>query len=303
MNELYKRYRPTTFDRVVGCPETTAALENMLSRGTLPHAVLFHGPSGCGKTTLARVAAERLGCGPLDFAEVNSSAFRGIDSIRDIQSKMRASPMAGKCRVWLIDECHQLSKDAQNAALKMLEDTPAHVYFFLCTTEPDKLITAVRGRCTEMPVFALREPELEALLARVVKKEKITLGPGVAEELVTCAGGSARVLLVLLEKVACLAPAAQAAACAAKAAELNEAIDLCRALIKKEPWKKVAGILSNLKGEPEAVRWAVLGYARAVLLKTGEHQAYMVISCFKDHFFDSKAAGLAFAAFEAIHGS
>lgn len=306
MHEWHKKYRPTTLDRVVGNEETVAALRGMLERRSVPHALLFTGPSGCGKTTLARIVKDELECHDFDYREMNSSAFRGIDTIRDIQSNMTLAPAAGPVRVWLMDEVHQLSKDAQNAALKMLEDTPAHVYFMLCTTDPDKLITAVRTRCTEMPVRGLTQREIESLAARVEKKERVDFGADVLDAIVAAADGSARLALVMMEKVATIPAAQRAAAIEATKAAVTEGYDLCKALINRDPWEKVCGILANLKSDPETVRWNVLGYARAVLINprskpATRHQAYIVIDCFGRNFYDSKAAGLAYAAFEAIN--
>ncbi len=301
--ELYKKYRPTNLAQMVGNQETVAILEEKLAEDTLPHAILLTGPSGSGKTTLARILRTSLGCGEMDYTEVNSASNRGIDTMRDVQRLMNLSPASGKCRIWLFDEVHKWSNDAQNAALKMLEDTPSHVYFFLCTTDPQKLIKAVLTRCSPMPLRALTYQELGLLLDRVCKAEKIKLEKNVQDELISSSMGSARSLLVLLDNIAGLKPSQQQTAIAEKLAQENEAIDLCRALINKDSWKKIAGILSNLKGEPEETRWAVLGYARAVLLKSENHQAYLVLDCFKNHFYDSKAAGLALACFEACKGS
>jgi DNA polymerase III gamma/tau subunit len=298
--EWYKKYRPRKLARIVGNEQTIAALQNMLTRKTLPHTVLFHGPSGCGKTTLARIVRTELGCHDLDFKEINSASFRGIDSIREIQRGMNLSPAAGPVRVWLIDEVHKWTNDAQNAALKMLEDTPDHAYFLLCTTDPSKLIKAVLTRCCEMPVRLLTETELESLAARVCERESVVISNDIRDEIISSAQGSARTLLVLLEKVSGLNEKDQQAAIQAKLAEENEAIDLCRALIKKESWKKVARILANLKSEPEETRWSILGYARQVLLKEGTYQAYLILDIFKTPFYESKGPGLACACFEAI---
>jgi DNA polymerase III gamma/tau subunit len=298
--ELYKRHRPKSLERVVGNADTVVTLKNMIERKTVPHTLLFHGPRGCGKTSLARIVADELGCMEMDFKEVNSSSYRGIDTIREIQRLMQLNPVSGPCRVWILDECHQISKDGQNAMLKMTEDTPSCVYFFLCTTEPDSLIGPLRSRCFSMPVSLLTDQEQMIILERVMRKEQIVLSDTTKAEVVKWAMGSARDLLVLLETVAALPEEMRAAAIEKKIVELNEAIDLCRALIKKEPWVKIAKILSNLKGDPESTRYAVLGYARTVLLKGGDYQAYIVIDCFKDHFFNSKAAGLAHAAFTAV---
>lgn len=300
--ELYKRHRPGTLDQVLGCDGAVASLRKMLETSTLPHSILFHGPSGCGKTTLGRIVKDELGCHDLDYREMNSASYRGIDSIRDIQSNMNLAPAGGDVRVWLLDEAHMLSKDAQNAALKMLEDVPRHVYFFLATTDPEKLIAAIRSRCTSMPVRLLTTSEATTLVTRVCKKEKITLSDEISDELILQSGGCARTLLVILDKIYQLDEETRLAAIQEKADEMNEAIDLCRALIQKRGWNVVAKLLRNMKGEPESIRQAVIGYCRNILLKEANHRAYFVLSCFKDNFYDSKSAGLVFAAFEAIHG-
>lgn len=301
MNELHLKYRPNTLDRVVGNAVAVAELKSRIASKTIPHAILFIGPTGCGKTTLARIIRDELECHALDFCELNSAMFRGIDSIRDIQSRMRNSPACGPVRVWLLDEVHMLTKEAQNAALKMLEDTPPHVYFLLCTTDPDKLIPTLAGRPLPIVVKLASDDEMAALLDRVAKKEKITLADAIKTDIITSAGGCYRVALVLLEKIANVPANMQSAAVAQRAAELNESIDLCRALIEQKPWKTIAAIIKNLRAEPEQIRWAVIMYARAVLLSTGRWQAYNVITAFSGNFYDTKSAGLAAAAYEAVN--
>ena len=153
--ELYKKYRPKNFKRIVGQPTITEQLTSMTRSNQFPHSSLFSGPSGCGKTTLARIMRNKLDCGDQDFQEVNCADFRGIDMVRDIRNRMNLAPIGGECRVWLIDEAHQLSSQAQNAFLKILEDTPSHVYFMLATTDPQKLIPTIRTRCAEFKVSSL----------------------------------------------------------------------------------------------------------------------------------------------------
>ena len=299
--EIYKRYRPRTLDEVVGNRATVAALRSMIAKGRLPHTILLSGPSGSGKTTLARIIRRELGAAQADCQEVNVANFRGIDSVRQISQTMGLAPIGGKARVYILDECHAWSRDAQNAALKILEDTPPHVWFLLCTTDPEKLIPTILTRCARLPVAWLSEEEAEGLVRRTAKAEGISLSKGTVEAIVAAAGGSARAALVALDKVANLDEADREEALK-QAQEANaEAIQLCRALIDKEPWGKVARILRGIKDDPEQVRWAVLGYARSVLLGGGPKaaQAYNVISSFSNNFFDSKTAGLAGSAFEA----
>lgn len=299
--ELYKKHRPRALKAVMGAEQTCAALTNMLEKGTLPHTILFHGPSGCGKTTLARILKTGLNCHDMDYKELNCSDFRGIDTIREIARLMNLAPTGGDCRIWLLDEVHQLSKDGQNAALKMLEDTPPHVYFFLCTTDPQKLLKTIQTRCCEMPVRLLTHEELEELVKKVCRRENLTVTEDVLDEIVTCSQGSARTALVLLDKVMNLKAEEQVQAIQQKLAEENEAIELCRALLQKKDWGTVTAILKNLKGEPEAIRHAVLGYSRAVLLNKKDTQAFMVIQAFRDNFYDSKGPGLVAACFEALY--
>lgn len=304
---LYHRHRPRSLDRVIGNEGTVESLRTMLRKRTLPHTILFSGPSGCGKTTLARILVKELACSEMDFSEVNAANFRGIDTVREISRTMQLAPTGGTCRIWLLDEAHNLSKDAQTAALKILEDTPPHVYFFLATTDPGKLLSTIRSRCTEMPVRLLKDKELDTLVRHVCQRETkaeraCEVSEAVLSELVGLAEGSARRALVLLDKIRNLPAKEQAASMRAKADEERASIDLCRALIKKEQWTKVAKILSGLSEDPEAVRRGVLGYARSVLLKGKNTQAYAVLLAFENDFYSSGAAGLARASFEAIFG-
>lgn len=301
-SELYKVFRPKSLDRVVGNKGTVSALQRMVAKKNVPHTMLFSGPSGCGKTTLARILRKELGCLDTDFAEVNCAQARGVDTVRDIQRMMQFAPV-GDARVWLLDEVHQLTPEAQEAALKMLEDTPSHVWFFLCTTNPGKLRPTIRSRCTDMPVTLLEDSEIEDLLKRVCKKAELSLKKDAAEAIVDQAGGSARKALVLLDKVRDLPEDQQEEAVKGGVEEQSpELVELCRALLKQEGWPKVAKILKGLRGDVEQIRWGVLGYMKPALLG-GSKQAFFVVKAFEAPFYDSKEAGLVAACYEAIHGS
>jgi len=243
-----------------------------------------------------------MGCHDLDFNELNCSDFRGIDTVRDIRRMMSLAPSAGEVKIWLLDEVHKLSNDGQNAALKILEDTPDHVYFFLCTTDPDKLLKTLRTRCEPMPVEMFEEESLMKLLRRVVKKEGVEVPEELLDSIVDNAQGSARFALVLLEKALSLDPTDRVAAVKAASVAQHEAIELCRMLLRKEGWQKVCATLRNLQDDPESVRWAVLGYANAILTKKKDHQAYVVLCAFENNFYDSKKAGLTRACYESIFG-
>ncbi len=301
--ELYKKHRPRSLKTVVGNKATVATLKNMIERKTIPHAILFYGPTGCGKTTLARIVEKELGCGAVDFQELNCSAFRGIDTIRDIERVMFLAPIDGECRVWLLDEFHQMTSAGMHAALKMLEDTPDHVYFLLCTTEPQKLLKTVRNRCSEMPVEYLDEKDMTKLIVRICKREKITIKPSTIEDLIDASEGSARRCLVILDKIKNLPSNKRSEAIGQPQEDEKEGIDLCRALInEKTKWPTIAKILRDIKGEPESIRWSVMGYCTACLMKKSNHYIFHVLTCFENHFYDSKKNGLVSACYQAKHG-
>ena len=299
--ELYKKYRPKTLKNVAGNQAVVKTLTNMLEKNTLPHTLLFHGPSGCGKTTLARILVKSLECSEVDFKELNCSDNRGVDTIREIIRTMSLAPTGGKVRIWLMDEVHMLTPEAQDASLKMLEDTPRHCFFFLCTTDPQKLKKTVKGRCTHFQVEPLSNDALGKLMFRILKMEGHSIEKDTLLDIAEASGGSVRQALVILDSILNLPPEEREEAIKA-APEEKEVLDLCQALIKGQSWTSVAKILKELKTDPESVRYAVLGYARAVLLNGGNKKAALIIDAFADNFYDSKQAGLALACYEVIVG-
>jgi len=316
MNQpLHLLYRPASLAEVVGNRATVQSLQTLLERPDgMPHAWMFTGPSGCGKTTLARIVAGELGTPPRlssrsgegdpnpDFTEMDSADFRGIDTIRDLRRAVQYAPVACPFRVWLLDEVHQLSKDAQSALLKLLEDTPPHVHLLLATTDPDKLLPTIRNRCHTFTVAPLPESEMAGMLTRVARAEKIPLTDDILNALCDNALGSPRMGLVLMDKIRGLKGEAVREAVEQQAAETNKAIALCRALIKGCSWRDASTILKTMEDEPETVRRAVLGYASAVLLNSGNPRCYAIMQCFGRNTYDTGRAGLAMMTFAAISG-
>lgn len=212
---LYRKYRPQTFGEVVGQEHVTTTIENEIKSGHVAHAYLFSGPRGCGKTTTARIIAKSVNClnrkegesepcnqcancldimanRSMDLIEIDAASHRGIDDIRELREGIRFVPSKSKYKVFIIDECHQLSKDASNALLKTLEEPPAHAIFILATTEIHKLIPTILSRCQRFDFRKLRLPLMVARLQKLADNEKIKADKAALELIALNSGGSVR---------------------------------------------------------------------------------------------------------------
>lgn len=267
--ELYRKYRPEVLEDMVGNSATIKSLQKELENGS--HVFLMTGPAGCGKTTLARIMAKQVGAGPLSIREINSAENRGIDTARELMEQMRFNPSDGDSLVWILDEMHMITTAGQNALLKALEDTPDHVYFFLCTTDPQKLIAPLKTRCSIITVEPLKDDEMLYLLKRTARKEGVKLSPEVYEKIIEIANGGSRKALKLLSKVIYLdsdEERFEVLKNSNDSEESPEAIEFCRALLGKNSFSKLAGMLKELlkTEEPERLRQCVMGYMNSVLL-------------------------------------
>lgn len=305
--ELYRRYRPSTFNELVGQDEAVKMLTDFGKRSAMPHCLLFTGPSGCGKTTLARIVKTKMKCGEPDYQELNTADFRGIDMVREIRSRMNLSPLAGKVRMWLIDEAHKLTGDAQNALLKMLEDPPSHVYFMLATTDPQKLLQTIRTRATEIKVRALKEKEMGTLLDSVCKQEAgSALVQEIRDKIVDLADGSPRKALVLLNQIMGEEDTEAALAALSGGVAEKDSIELARLLLSpKVSWPEITKLLKalpDLETQAEGIRRLVLAYMSSVAMGGGKGcaKAIEVIDCFRMPYYDSGKAGLLLSCWDAI---
>jgi DNA polymerase-3 subunit gamma/tau len=224
---LYRKYRPQTFDEVIGQGHVTTTLSREVADGKVAHAYLFSGPRGTGKTTTARILAKALNCvnrGPdgapcnicpscvaitegssLDVLELDAASHNSVDDIRDIKvSVTTVASSATSKRVFVLDEAHMLSKAAGNALLKTLEEPPEHVHFVLATTEPYKLLDTIRSRSQRFDFHPVPIEELAGHLSLIADREGYKTDPAALIAIARHAGGSVRDSLSLLEQVAAL---------------------------------------------------------------------------------------------------
>lgn len=301
---LYQKHRPKRLEDVIGQPEAVSILDSRIAMDDIPHAIMFTGDSGCGKTTLALIMKDVLQCGDIDFMKLNCANYRGIKMVREIEEQKSRAPLSGPCRIWLIDEAHQMTKEAQSAFLEMLEFTPNHVYFFLATTDPQKLLKTIHTRCTPIKVKPLSQKDLRELVTDVAKKEKVDLPEIVAAQIAEIAEGSARAALVLLEEVIGIEEAADQVEVLQKSEYKAVAFEIARALMNpRTTWPEMCKILKGVEEEPEGLRWMILSYATNTMLGAGKmsNRAFFIIQAFRDNWYDCKRAGLVSACYEVIN--
>ncbi len=221
---LYRRYRPESFDELIGQSQVTDPLRAALRQNRANHAYLFSGPRGCGKTTSARILARCLNCaegptdtpcgkcescvelsrdgsGSLDVVEIDAASHNGVDDARELRERAGFAPARDRYKIFILDEAHMVTQQGFNALLKIVEEPPEHVKFIFATTEPEKVIGTIRSRTHHYPFRLVPPAVMLDYVAELCVQEKVTVEDGVLPLVIRAGGGSVRDTLSLLDQI------------------------------------------------------------------------------------------------------
>ncbi len=328
---LYRKWRPQTFDEIVGQTHISIPIGRALSEDRLAHAYLFSGPRGTGKTSLAKILSKAVNCehplgvnpcneckncqeitsgASMDVYEIDAASNRGIEEIRALRESVRSLPSVCKKKVYIIDEVHMLTKEAFNALLKTLEEPPSHVLFILATTEPEKIPLTILSRCQRYEFRRISAEDIKKHLLKIAEADEFSLTDEAADLLSVRAEGGLRDALSLLDQ--CRSAAGDAPLTASLVYDLlgltgkEEILALASHILRRENAEALGAfhaILQNGK-EPAAVLSDLLSHFRDVLMaKIDENAPELSVYGDRKPALLSEAASLAPSYLDALFES
>ena len=293
--QLATKYRPKQFKDVLGNKEIIKSIRTGLKSQTPPRAYLFVGPSGCGKTTLARIIAKALDIPPMNRVEIDAASYSKVEDIRQVVETVHLSGVTVNRRMYIVDECHALSRQAWQVLLKPIEEGHRGVYWALCTTEVGKVPQTIVTRCQSYTVRALPPDEILDFVSNINNDETLECSDDVLEVIATNCNGSPRVALQYLSMCRGLENPDEAYTTISKVGTDAQVIDLIRMIVTRNgfTWRAALKLIQRLEDQdPEATRLQCLNYAAKVMLGTNDEKKALwllhVLDAFGKPFFASE---------------
>lgn len=283
MANLLKELRPKKFSEVLGNKEVVKSLTAKFKAKNIPQCIMFSGLSGGGKSTLMRICASLVGATDLDIHEFNIGDTRGIDDAREIIKLMNYTPY-GDSTVIILDEIHNSTKAFQESLLKPFEDISEHVYVFIATTVPSKIIPTLKRRFIHYQLKPVNSQELFLYLMKVAKQYEIKLHKDAIDLIIEQAAGSTAIALSLLNTIMEVEVEEQEALLSYAKNNTETVITLCQQLLYEKPWNTIIKTLNALEDSPEGYRRTIQAYMLKVLLNPKSGRLHMRAASILDIF-------------------
>ncbi len=290
------KYRPNVFKNVIGNTSQVVALQKSIERDNPVQAYIIVGPHGVGKTTLARVACKTLEVDPFNIVEMNLAQDGLKKDSKDITDA--CSVVSSGNRGWILDEMQASSKAFQNGILKLLEEPSPNDFFFICTTDPAKILDTVKSRCTPIKLNLVKDSQIKKLLKKICREENYILDPEVLEMLAEAADGHVRDAVKLLDTVSGMEEEYIQEYLESNVAGLSddipEVINFCRLYFSGKSAKSLTllGELKKERVEPETIRRTILNYGSSVMLRNSSRANAIaeMLEWFEEPLFDTGTA-------------
>lgn len=298
---LITKYRPTRADEFLGNTEVVNSLMAAVVTQSHPHSFLFTGPSGIGKTTLARIVASVYRA---DMYEIDAASNSGVEDSRNLVELGKVQPLGSSSRMFIIDECHALSKQAWQPWLKVLEEPPKWLFISLCTTELSKVPDAVRTRCYHVPLKPVHITDIQDLLTAVISIEGFNVTDDVFSGIAQAAAGSPRRALRILQAGHAAKTREELSKVVQEAdSESDPAVEICKMLIQRvRDWPRYRELLEKIDGNDEVIIPSIR-YIQSVMLKSEAEKAMCcaaIIAALSDQRYREPKTQLTMAVAELL---